>query len=172
MCQNRLIRIICRLAWGGLLGAHAYWLGKALVSAEGSTSSPLLLGIALVFFLLKLLDVRHLRIQWSRRAVLCAILVVVLLHSQVFDQALLDESVVAWVALPVQLATSVALRFLVMAFFALLLFTKHDDRGRAGMQAAQLYVSIAKAAISLRQRLYVLATTPVRGPPRPGAIFA
>ena len=172
MRQNRPIRIACRLAWAGLFVAHAYWFVKAIASTESTTSSPLLLALALAFFFLKVLDVHTLRVRWSRRSLLCALLVVVLLHTQVFDQALLDGSDLVWLALPTQFVSLIALRLLALVGAALLLWAGMSEQRRQTSLAARAYSTVSSSATSLRRRIHVLATTPLRGPPHPGENFA
>jgi len=172
MHQHRFIRVCGRSLWAALFGAHAFWFVGALRSPESSLSSPVLLGLALVFFLAKLLDLRHLRIQWSGRALCCAILVVVLLHAQVFDQASLSDSSMLGLALPAQVLMSLALRILVLLCTVHFLFTMTDARGRKIIRCARLYHAIATVVANLRRRVCALASAPFRGPPRPGELVA
>ncbi|MHC5111476.1 MAG: hypothetical protein ACYTHJ_16540 [Planctomycetota bacterium] len=76
-----------RLVWVMMLACHAYWLVKGLQGGTAATST-VFLGATIALFLLKALDVQFLRIDWNRRRVLAALLVVLLLHVGVFDEAM------------------------------------------------------------------------------------
>jgi hypothetical protein len=75
------------LLWGSLLGVHALPLWKAWRSAFGPDPSdfqfiaPLWLSLAVVFFILKLFDLRCLRFRTDRRSILIVTFAILLMHS-------------------------------------------------------------------------------------------
>lgn len=82
---SRFRSALARVAWCALLALHAWVLGKALAGGSASFSSLLLLTVSNAFFLLKLFDVSFLRFHWTRRSVIAAALVVLLIHVGAID---------------------------------------------------------------------------------------
>jgi len=165
MAWNRWAQVVLRTAWGTLFGAHAYWLAKTAVSPTGSTSSIILLALSLLFFLLKVVDVRFLRVPGDRRSILCASLVVVLLHARVIDRLVFDETRIEWLALPVPMAVPAVLRFAVIAFVVLLAGVFFGRPNPSAVRRTWRYVLFVLGACSSRKRVYALASGPLRGPP-------
>jgi hypothetical protein len=165
VASNRWVRVGLRTAWGTLSVSHAYWLAGTALSPTGSTSSAVLLALSLVFFLLKVLDVRCLRVPWNRRSILGALLVVVLLHARVVDRLMFEGTPVEWLALPIPMATSVVLRLVVIACVVLLAGVLFGCHGPSAVRRTWRYVLFVLGACSSRKRVFALACGPPRGPP-------
>ena len=162
VATSRSFHVARRLAWAGLLIAHGYWFAKSLLSPASATSSPVLLGLALAFFTLKVVDVRWLRVPGHRRAIVCFALVVVLLHSQVLAPILPHDASMAWLALPAEVVTVIAVRVAVVLFVYRLLWRL--ARTRLSSALARLDASQSWAGF-IHQRERTLVATPLRGPP-------
>jgi len=85
-----------RTFWTGMLVLHvgairSVWLGLHTPGAEGDTVAGAVrvatLGLSVVFFLLKIADVRWLRLKPGWRSTVSAIVVVAVLHISVLDRA-------------------------------------------------------------------------------------
>lgn len=91
-----------------MFGLHAIWLVQSIGSASTSTTSQCLLFLAIVFFALKTIDLASLRFRCTRRALISALLVVVLLHVGAIDRALESEMGLSPWMLPVLASTAIA----------------------------------------------------------------
>lgn len=107
---SRTAWVILRGVWGLLLLSHAVWFVRSFASTQASFGSRLALGLAIVFFAAKLLDVRALRFVFSRRSLIAAAMIVLLLHAGALQRYTeLDFEIPAW-SLPLLAVTPFWLR--------------------------------------------------------------
>lgn len=144
--------------WVLLLVSHLGWFLKGL-RGEADAVSTVLLGLTLSLFLLKSLDVPFLRVNWTRKRLLAAVVIVLLLHVGVIHDAV-DADIFAWTLDENVSFIRLSILFSLIAFWLGLVSSAGNDSIPA--------VSVVRHAITAllrRQRQCALTVAPLRGPP-------
>ncbi len=149
---------VWRAAWLAALLSHAVWFYDRL---GDDSRSPLPLGLAILFFSLKLLDVRPLRITWTRRSVLAFVVVVALLHANVIAPQADTDSNVLLLGAP----TVLLVRKLLLAAAALVLVAAVLAVARQHTRCAAVNCRAAAAALASYLSATLICTSPLRAPP-------
>jgi hypothetical protein len=162
---------LARLVWLTLLFAHAFWFARSLTNADALMATRASLFASIVFFFLKTVDARYLRVRWTRRSAISACLIVLLLHGGAIHRSM-DEPLADftpdgfWLLLPVALFTPVLGRLLCFGLY----------RWIAG-RLARLAATVRSVKLHLYELLYacvrfalldrrVFAPAPPRAPTR------
>ncbi len=96
-----------RTVWFAMFAMHAFWFVRSLGSADVLMATRLSLIAAIVLFALKAIDVSFLRVRWTRRSVVSACLIVLLLHGGAINRSLDATADSFWLWLPVALTIPV-----------------------------------------------------------------
>ena len=158
---------ICRRSiWLAGLVSHGYWLAESLSNGSASIGSTGLLAATLILFLLKTIDVRFLRVRWTHRSVLAAVLIVLVAHIGVISSVAASDSCGLFAWLPVESTLIVAAGK--AARGALTVLVAAAAIGALRRQAF-FHVSCCQFAVTslaVLQRRRVVSDLPTRAPPR------
>ncbi len=153
--------LLARVAWLIALASHSVWFVKGIVSG-GGISLPL--GLSLCFFALKVWDVPFLRVTWSRRSVIAAIVVVLFLHANVITDAAADAD---WTFLwsSFELPFGLTLKFVLVAVVAAAGFVSLGRLGRfAKIRGPDPSVALTQLTHPMLQ-VALVRNSPLRAPP-------
>ncbi len=126
--MRRAIWLAARAAWLLALVSHSVWFVKGIVSGPG-VSLPL--ALALAFFVLKFLDVSFLRVTWSRRSIVAALVIVLFLHANVISDAASDADLIyLWSSFELQYG--VLIQFVLVLTAVIGVFAAFHRFGRFG----------------------------------------
>ncbi len=93
--------MICRAAWAVMLVLHGVWLLRSFESSTVWFGQQFALGLSIIFFGLKSVDVAALRFNLSRRALVAAVVIVALLHAGAIDRSIGEDASLTLWTLPV-----------------------------------------------------------------------
>lgn len=146
------------MMWILLLVSHTGWFIKGL-NAGSDAFSLSLLGLTLVLFLLKSIDVPFLRVQWTKQRMMAAIVIVLLLHVGVISDTV-DADAFAWI-LEHDVSFLRLSLILTLAALALRLASQTSTNARSLHTLQWSAISACRKI----ERLCTLSASPLRGPP-------
>ncbi len=101
--------LTARAVWCSMLCMHTFWFARSFTVLQLDPGSQVMLGLAIVFFLLKSADVAFLRVRWTRRSLIAAGMVVLMLHAGALDQWASGGSDFSFLWLPVAAVSAASL---------------------------------------------------------------